>query len=89
MDTPNLTTADRLCKGRGTKCENRSVRKQYHFWPGAEGLDAWDVDRLVELSRSPNADTTAALADSARFRLATAMIGAPPTEKRPWRADFW
>jgi hypothetical protein len=26
------------------------VRKQYHFWPGAQGLDAWDVDRLVELS---------------------------------------
>jgi hypothetical protein len=25
------------------------VRKQYHFWPGANGLDAWDVDRLVEL----------------------------------------
>jgi hypothetical protein len=27
------------------------VRKQYHFWPGANGLDAWDVDRLVALSR--------------------------------------
>jgi hypothetical protein len=27
------------------------VRKQYHFWPGASGLDAWDVDRLIELSR--------------------------------------
>jgi hypothetical protein len=27
------------------------VRKQYHFWPGIDGLDAWDVDRLVELSR--------------------------------------
>jgi hypothetical protein len=27
------------------------VRKQYHFWPGAGGLDAWDVDRLIELSR--------------------------------------
>jgi hypothetical protein len=27
------------------------VRKQYHFWTGATGLDAWDVDRLVELSR--------------------------------------
>jgi hypothetical protein len=27
------------------------VRKQYHFWPGAEGLDAWDVDRLISLSR--------------------------------------
>ena len=23
------------------------MRKQYHFRPGARGLDAWDVDRLV------------------------------------------
>ena len=28
------------------------MRKQYHFWPGARGLNAWDVDRLVELSRN-------------------------------------
>ena len=28
-----------------------SVRKQYHFWPGELGFDAWDVDRLIELSR--------------------------------------
>ena len=27
------------------------MRKQYHFWPGENGLDAWDVDRLIELSR--------------------------------------
>jgi hypothetical protein len=27
------------------------VRKQYNFWPGEHGLDAWDVDRLIELSR--------------------------------------
>jgi hypothetical protein len=27
------------------------VRKQYHFWPGEEGFDAWDVDRLISLSR--------------------------------------
>jgi hypothetical protein len=27
------------------------VRKQYHFWPGEHGLDAWDVDRLIELSK--------------------------------------
>jgi len=26
------------------------VRKQYNFWPGPVGLDAWDVDRLVALS---------------------------------------
>jgi hypothetical protein len=28
------------------------VRKQYHFWPGEDRLDAWDVDRLIELSRA-------------------------------------
>ncbi len=27
-----------------------SVRTQYHFWPGDEGLDAWDVGRLIRLS---------------------------------------
>jgi hypothetical protein len=27
------------------------MRKQYHFWPGHRGLDAWDVARLIELSR--------------------------------------
>lgn len=27
------------------------MRKQYHFWPGEEGLDAWDVDRLIRLAR--------------------------------------
>jgi hypothetical protein len=27
------------------------VRKQYHFRPSDQGLRAWDVDRLVELSR--------------------------------------
>jgi hypothetical protein len=27
------------------------VRKQYHFQPGARRLDAWDVDRLVALTR--------------------------------------
>ena len=26
------------------------MRKQYSFWPGDEGLDAWDVHRLVALS---------------------------------------
>jgi hypothetical protein len=26
------------------------MRKQYHFWPGEHGLDAWDVDRLVRLT---------------------------------------
>jgi hypothetical protein len=27
------------------------MRKQYNFWPGKTGLDAWDVDRLIELSK--------------------------------------
>ena len=27
------------------------MRKQYHFWPSADGLMAWDVDRLIDLSR--------------------------------------
>lgn len=27
------------------------MRKQYHFWPGAEGQDAWDVDRLIILAK--------------------------------------
>lgn len=26
------------------------MRKQYHFWPGHQELDAWDVDRLIRLS---------------------------------------
>ena len=26
------------------------MRKQYHFWRGEHGRDAWDVDRLVALS---------------------------------------
>lgn len=28
------------------------VRKQYHFWPAEHGFDAWDVDRLIALSRN-------------------------------------
>lgn len=27
------------------------MRKQYHFWPGERDFDAWDVDRLIELTR--------------------------------------
>jgi hypothetical protein len=27
------------------------MRKQYHFWPGEDGFDAWNVDRLVALTR--------------------------------------
>ncbi len=27
------------------------MRKQYNFWPGKDGLEAWDVDRLIDLSK--------------------------------------
>jgi hypothetical protein len=27
------------------------MRKQYHFWPSDNGLMAWDVERLTELSK--------------------------------------
>lgn len=26
------------------------MRKQYHFWPNGDAFDAWDVDRLIEMS---------------------------------------
>jgi hypothetical protein len=26
------------------------MRKQYHLWPTERGFDAWDVDRLIELT---------------------------------------
>ena len=26
------------------------MRKQYHFWPGQDGVDAWDVDNLIALT---------------------------------------
>lgn len=27
------------------------MRKQYHFWPSDRGLLAWDVERLIQLSK--------------------------------------
>ncbi len=27
------------------------MRKQYSFWPGEQRFDAWDIDRLVELTK--------------------------------------
>jgi hypothetical protein len=27
------------------------MRKQYHLWPAEAGFDAWDVSRLIALSR--------------------------------------
>lgn len=37
----------------GAVDQTGGVRKQYHFWPSdpGPGLDAWDVDRLILLSR--------------------------------------
>jgi hypothetical protein len=29
------------------------MRKQYHLWPAATGFDAWDIGRLIRLSRGP------------------------------------
>ena len=26
------------------------MRKQYHFWPAEQGVDAWDVDPLIALT---------------------------------------
>ena len=28
------------------------MRKQYHFWPGDKGLDAWDIERLIDMTAS-------------------------------------
>lgn len=39
------------------------MRKQYHFRPSARGLQAWDVDRLVALTK-----------DLPRFRIALSAI---------------
>jgi hypothetical protein len=43
---------------RGRELEPRAahgsvpfMRKQYHLWPADTGFDAWDVDRLISLSR--------------------------------------
>jgi hypothetical protein len=33
------------------------MRRQYHFWPGRHGVDAWDVDRLIELARDLPVDS--------------------------------
>jgi hypothetical protein len=35
---------------RGVRRQTEEMRKQYHFWPGEGGLDAWDVDHLIRLS---------------------------------------
>ena len=35
------------------------MRKQYHFWPGERGLDAWYVDRLIELANDARIEEVA------------------------------
>ena len=35
------------------------MRKQYHFWPGEAGMDAWDVDRLIGLTAHMPVDEVA------------------------------
>lgn len=35
------------------------MRKQYNFWPSDDGLDAWDVDRLIELAADVPAEEIA------------------------------
>jgi hypothetical protein len=54
IECPDLRSAIRLSGTIFDECrgETVGVRKQYHFWPGENGLDAWDVDRLVALSAS-------------------------------------
>jgi hypothetical protein len=46
-------TEDHTCIRRSGARSARlaSVRRQCHFWPGSSGLDAWDVDRLIEPSQ--------------------------------------
>ena len=35
---------------KGVFCYDLQMRKQYHFWPGINRLDAWGVDRLIRLT---------------------------------------
>ena len=35
------------------------MRKQYHLRPAGTGFDAWDVDRLITLSRGLSAEPVA------------------------------
>jgi hypothetical protein len=34
----------------GLSSKTDAVRKQYHFWPGEQRHDAWELDRLVRMS---------------------------------------
>jgi hypothetical protein len=39
-----------VSSGRARNAQQTPLRKQFHCWPGANGIDAWDVDRLIALS---------------------------------------
>ncbi len=41
---------ERSDNSRGAGGREPERRKQYSVWPGESGVDAWDVDRLIELS---------------------------------------
>src|SRR4029453_3371515 len=39
-------------RARGSQAGGlKRMRTQYHFWPSDRGFDAWDIDRLIALSR--------------------------------------
>jgi hypothetical protein len=51
---PGLTCAPgqlAMTPSEGRRNGTEAVRKQYHFWPAENGVDAWDIDRLLELTR--------------------------------------
>ena len=45
-----------MCRRRR---ETATVRKQYHFRPGPDGLMAWDVDRLIAMVEDAAVETIA------------------------------
>lgn len=47
---PAATATRRSGTVDSSKRQTGLVRKQYHFWPGENGLDAWDVGRLIAAS---------------------------------------
>jgi hypothetical protein len=54
--SPNRAAPSRRCgtvfPARSPQVKLTDVRKQYSFWAGEDGLDAWDVDKLIELARN-------------------------------------
>lgn len=45
-----MGTRTRIARS-GALAQTGRVRKQYHLRRGESGIDAWDVDRLIELTR--------------------------------------